>query len=285
METVAGTLSTGDGGPATGALVGNIQGVAADQSGNLYISDTDHNRVRKIDASGVITLFAGTGTAGFGGDGGPAAKALLNLPYGLAADSAGNIYVADLGNNRVRRIAADGTILTIAGSGKSGSMGDGGTATEAQLHSPRNITLDTAGNLYISEFEGHRVRQVTPTGQISTVAGTGTAGLSGDGGPATAAQLGYPAGLALDNHGTLFVADSQNQRIRRFVPGGRISTLLGGTAWTPPTPSLLQTTATWCAPIRLPAPGRILPARANRVSPEMEARRRPPNSRQRTILL
>lgn len=229
IETVAGTLNTGDGGPATSALLGNIQGVAVDRSGNLYISDTDNHRVRKIDTSGVITLVAGTGTAGFGGDGGPAAKASLNLPYGLVVDAAGNIYVADLGNNRVRRIAADGTILTIAGSGQSGPVGDGGPATGAELLAPRNVALDAAGNLYISEFGGQRVRKVTPGGQISTVAGTGTAGLGGDGGPATAGQLAYPAGLAVDGRGTLYIADSQNQRIRQILPGGVISTLLGGT--------------------------------------------------------
>jgi len=236
IETVAGTLNWGDGGPATSALLGNIQGVAVDRSGNLYISDTDNHEVRKIDTSGVITLLAGTGTAGFGGDGGPATKASLNLPYGLTVDTAGNIYLADLGNNRVRRIAPDGTILTVAGSGQGG---DGGAATGAQLLAPRNVALDAAGNLYISEFEGHRVRKVTPGGQISTVAGTGVAGFSGDGGSAAAAQLGYPAGLAVDASGALYIADSQNQRIRKVVSGGAISTLLGGT----PATALLTPTA------------------------------------------
>lgn len=226
METVAGTLKTGDGGPATSALLGDIQSVAADRVGNLYISDTDNHRVRKIDTSGVITLFAGTGTAGFGGDGGPATKASLYLPYGLAVDAAGNVYVADLGNNRVRRIAADGTIFTIAG---GGSAGGGGAA---QLLAPRNVALDAAGNLYVAEFAGHRVRKISPGGQITTVAGTGIAGFGGDGGPATAAQLAYPAGLAVDGHGTLYVADSQNQRVRQILPGGGISSVLGNTAAT-----------------------------------------------------
>jgi uncharacterized protein (TIGR03437 family) len=245
LETVAGTLSTGDGGPATAALLGNLQGVAVDRSGNLYIADTDHHRVWKIDARGIITMVAGTGTAGFSGDGGPAAKASLNLPYGLAADPAGNIYIADLGNNRVRRVAGDGTILTIAGSGQSGPVADGGPATGAQLLSPRNLALDAAGNLYISEFAGHRIRKVSPGGQISTVAGMGKAGFTGDGGPATAAQLGYPAGLALDGSGNLYVADSQNQRIRAIAPSGLISTLIGGTTATAlATPTALAVDAT-----------------------------------------
>ncbi len=229
LETVAGTLQTGDGGLATSAIIGSIQGVAVDRSGNLYISDTDNHRVRKIDLSGVITLLAGTGTAGFSGDGGPATKASLNLPYGLAVDADGNIYVADLGNNRVRRVAPDGTIVTVAGSGQSGSAADSAGATGTELLEPRNVAVDAAGNLYISEFAGHRVRKVTRSGQIATVAGTGTAGFNGDGGPANAAQLAYPAGLAIDGHGTLYVADSQNQRIRQVLSSGAISTLLGGT--------------------------------------------------------
>ena len=232
LETVAGTLLDGDGGPATAALLGNIQGMAADASGNLYIADTDNHRVRKIDARGVITLVAGTGSPGFSGDGGPATNASLNLPYGLAVDTAGDLYVADLGNNRVRRIAADGTIQTVAGCGQSGPEGDGGPASGALLQAPRNLALDAAGNLYISEFAGQRVRKVSTSGQISTVAGTGTAGLAGDGGPASAAQLAFPAGLAFDRGGALYVADSQNGRIRKIDPAGWISTFLGETAAT-----------------------------------------------------
>src|SRR5579864_1585416 len=125
IETVAGSSLIGDGGPATAAQIGSIQGLAVDRSGNLYLSDTDHHRVRKINAAGIISTLAGTGTAGFSGDGGPAASAQLNLPYGLAADSSGALYVADLGNNRVRRIGPDGVIATFAGAGVQGSAGDG----------------------------------------------------------------------------------------------------------------------------------------------------------------
>ena len=173
----------GDGGPATAAQIGSIQGIAADRWGNLYLSDTDHHRVRKIDTTGVITTVAGTGAAGFSGDGGPATSAQLNLPYGIAVDLAGYLYIADLNNSRVRRVSPDGTINTYAGSGGQGSTGDGGPATSAQMLTPRNVAVDAAGNLYISEFGGHRVRKVTPDGRIATAAGTGIAGLAATAGP------------------------------------------------------------------------------------------------------
>jgi uncharacterized protein (TIGR03437 family) len=232
VEAVAGSANLGDGGPAISAQIGSIEGIAVDRWGNLYLSDTDHHRVRKIAASGLISTIAGTGTAGFSGDGGPGWQAQLNLPYGLAVDLAGYVYVADLGNNRVRRIAPDGTIITVAGSGAKGSSGDGGLAIDAQLLTPRNVAVDVAGNLYISEFEGHRVRHVSSDGRINTTAGTGTAGFRGDGSAAASSQLGYPAGLAVDRFGALYVADTQNNRIRRIVPGGVISTVLGGSPGT-----------------------------------------------------
>src|SRR6185437_6616920 len=166
IQTVAGSSSIGDGGPATLAQIGTIQGIAVDHSGNLYLSDTDRNVVRKVDAHGIITTFAGNGSPGFSGDGGPATAAQLSLPYGLAADLAGYVYVADLGNNRVRRIGPDGNIVTVAGTGVKGSIGDGGQAANAQLMTPRNLAVDAAGTLYISEFEGHRIRRVTTDGKI-----------------------------------------------------------------------------------------------------------------------
>ena len=229
IDTVAGSSGMGDGGPATAAQIGNIQGVAVDRQGNVYLSDTDHHRVRKVDVKGVITTVAGTGIPGYSGDGGPAASAQLNLPYGLAMDVAGNLYVADYNNNRVRRITPDGRIATYAGSGGQGSGGDGGPAISALLLQPRNLAVDAAGNLYISEFGANRVRQVTTDGKISTAAGTGVAGFWGDGGPATNAQLAFPAGLAVDRAGALYIADTQNERIRKILPSGQISTAIGGT--------------------------------------------------------
>ncbi len=232
IETVAGSANMGDGGPATAAQISTIQGIAVDRWGNLYLSDTGNHRVRKISTSGVITTIAGTGVAGFSGDGGPATTAQLNQPYGLAADLTGNLYVADYGNDRVRRIGPDGVITTVAG----GGAGDIGAATGAQLVTPRNVAVDAAGNLYFSEFERHRVRKVTPAGIISTVAGTGLAGYSGDGFSAVNAQLYSPAGLAVDRLGALYIADSRNNRVRK-IAGGVISTVLGGspssTLWTP----------------------------------------------------
>lgn len=232
IETMAGSSNLGDGGPATAAQFGIIKGIAVDLWGNLYVSDTDHQRVRKIAPGGTVTTLAGTGTAGFSGDGGLATAAQLNLPYGLVVDLAGYVYVADLGNSRVRRIAPDGTISTYAGNGVAGSGGDGGAATDAHLMQPRNLAMDTSGNLYISEFGGHRVRRVTPDGKIATVAGTGISGFNGDG-PAATTQLNAPAGLAIDRTGALLIADSSNNRVRRLLQG--VITTAGG-PWTGSTP-------------------------------------------------
>ena len=148
IQTVAGSSFMGDGGPATLAQIGAIQGVAVDAKGNLYLSDTSNNRVRMVDrTTGTITTVAGNGTAGFSGDVGPATKAQLNLPYGLAVDKEGNLYIADYGNNLVRMVGPDGTITTVAGSGAEGYQGDGGPAVKARLYAPRNLVLDAAGNL------------------------------------------------------------------------------------------------------------------------------------------
>lgn len=217
----------GDGGPATAARLSGPLGLALDGAGNLYIADYFNNRIRKVTSSGTISTVVGTGTVGFGGDGGPATAAQLNSPYGLAMDAAGNLYIADTGNNRIRKVTASGTISTVAGTGIGDFAGDGGVATAAKLNFPIGAAFDSTGNLYIADQGNNRIRKVTPGGVISTVAGNGTAGLDGDGGPATSAQLYTLSGVAADGAGNIYIADSTANRIRKVTPDGVISTLAG----------------------------------------------------------
>jgi sugar lactone lactonase YvrE len=228
IVTVAGSpVPLGDGGPATAAQLTTPYGVAID-SGNVYISDSGNNRIRRVDpATGTITTFAGTGVAGSAGDGGPATAAQLNGPAGVVVAS-GSLYIADFTGNRVRRVdLATGTITTFAGTGVAGSGGDGGPATSAQLNSPRGLAVDS-GNLYIADSVNNRVRKVDlATGTITTFAGTGVAGFSGDGGPATAAQLNGPAGVVVAS-GSLYIADFTGNRVRRVdLATGTITTFAG----------------------------------------------------------
>ena len=208
-----------------------------DAAGNLFIADGSNNRIRKVDPAGTISTVAGTGVGGgfgFSGDGGPATGAQLNAPFGVFVDAAGNLFIADVGNHRIRKVDPAGTISTVAGTGVggfSGFSGDGGPATEAQLHFPAGVFVDAAGNLFIADASNHRIRKMDPAGTISTVAGTGVEGFSGDGGPATEAQLHFPAGVFVDAAGNLFIADASNHRIRKVDPAGTISTVAGtGTA-------------------------------------------------------
>jgi uncharacterized protein (TIGR03437 family) len=217
LTTVAGSDLVGDGGQAVAAQLQQPEGMVVDPSGNLYIADAANNRVRMVNPGGVISTVAGNGHQGFSGDNGPASAAQLNQPYGLALDAAGNLYIADYGNQRVRVIGVNGNITTVAGDGQNGTYADGGPATAALLLGPHDLATDPAGNLYISELLGHRVRKVTPAGIISTVAGIGIAGYGGDGGTATAAQFNQPAGLALDGASNLYIVDTLNFRIREVL--------------------------------------------------------------------
>jgi cysteine-rich repeat protein len=204
-------------------------GIAFDHNHNLYIADTLNNRIRKVDAGGVISSVAGNGVEGFTGDGGPATSAELDQPYGIAVDGLGNLYIADTNNNRIREVeAVTGTITTIAGSGPySGYSGDFGPATSAVLNQPAAVTVDGLGSVYIADTYNSRIRLVSG-GIITTIAGTGTAGFSGDGGAAIVAQINYPIGIALDASRNLFVADQFNGRIRRVDTSGTITTFAGG---------------------------------------------------------
>jgi hypothetical protein len=212
---------SGDGGDPNAAQLTNPYGVAVDSAGNIYIADTNNNRIRKITVStGIITTVAGTGGAGGpGGDGGQAISAQLDNPYGVSLDSAGNIYIADAANNRIRKVTVStGIITTVAGNGTTGSGGDGGQAISAQLDYPSGVSVDSAGNIYISDLSNHRIRKVTvSTGIITTVAGNGTTGSGGDGGAATSAQLNSPFGVSVSSAGNIFIADTGNH-CTRMVP-------------------------------------------------------------------
>ena len=240
-EPPAGTITTvagsglgfsGDGGPATAAKMRQLWDVAVDGAGNLYVADVGNYCVWKVTAAtGVITIFAGNGTSGFSGDGDAATAAQLYSPTGLSVDGAGNVYIADRYNNRIRRVtAATGIITTFAGNGTSGSGGDDGLATAAQLREPFEVTLDGSGNVYIADRNNHRVRKLTvATGIVTTIAGTGTSGFSGDGAAATAAQLYYPAKVAVDEAGNVYIADASNHRIRKVTATTGIITTVAGT--------------------------------------------------------
>ncbi len=232
ITTVAGDGTkgyTGDGSTAINAELSYDAAVAVDSSGNVYVSDSANQVVRKFAVGGTIATVAGSNSAGggFSGDGAAATSAQLNLPMGLALDSAGNLYIADSNNNVIREVSATGTITTLAGNTMSGYFGDGGPATSAQLQGPRAVIVDASGNLYIADSINHVVRKVTG-GIITTIAGIGgQGGFSGDGGPATQAELFYPDGLALDSVGNLYIADSLNNRVRVVTPGGIIMTVAG----------------------------------------------------------
>jgi sugar lactone lactonase YvrE len=237
INTVAGggsgcggqTDSVGDGCPASSASLLNPTGTALDSAGNLYIADIDNQRVRKVDTSGNITTVAGTGTMGYNGDNIPATSAQLSDPEAVAVDGAGNLYIADRFNYRVRKVDASGNITTVAGTGTAGYNGDNIPATTAQLTQPSGVAVDGVGNLYIADFAGQRIRKVDTSGNITTLAGNGTAGYI-DNVAATSGELSNPSSVALDSAGNLYIADSYNCLIREVTAAtGTITTVAGTT--------------------------------------------------------
>ncbi len=230
ISTVAGNGTagfSGDGDPATSASLRVPHRVVVDVSGNIYIADELNHRIRKVDTSGIINTVAGNGTAGFSSDGGPATTASLNSPNGVFVDGLGNIYIADQGNHRIRKVDTSGIISTVAGNGLASFSGDGGPATSARLNNPFGVFVDGLGNIYIADLDNHRIRKVDTSGNISTVAGNGTATFSGDGGPATSASLNDPHDVFVDGLGNIYIADRGNHRIRKVDTSGIISTVAG----------------------------------------------------------
>jgi uncharacterized protein (TIGR03437 family) len=247
---------SGDGGPASAAQLLSPGAVAVDAAGNLFIADTLNQRIRKVSTSGIITTVAGSGTShcgsgtlngtgpelcgGFSGDGGPATSAQLSGPMGVAVDASGNLFIADTGNNRIRKVSAGGIITTVAGNGTAGFSGDYAPGTSMELYQPHGVAVDTSGNVFIADTYNNRIRMLSPSGIIATVAGSGPApcitpasaglcgGFSGDGGLATAASLYWPDGVVLDASGNLFIADSNNGRVRKVSLSGTITTVAGG---------------------------------------------------------
>jgi sugar lactone lactonase YvrE len=230
INTIAGTKMGGygpDTAVATTSKLNYPTGVAIDKSGNLYIADANNNRVRKVTTAGIITTIAGTGKAGYGGDGRAATGAQLKYPTDVAVDDAGDVYVTDYRNSRIRKITTSGTISTVAGNGTIGVAGDGGPAYAAQLHDPAGIAVDADGNLYIADKYNYRVRKIDRQGMIMTVAGNGYAGWEGDRGAATNARLNNPTGVTVDADGYIYIADRGNHCIRKVTPKGIITTIAG----------------------------------------------------------
>ncbi len=219
---------TGDGRAAESAQLSGPAGLTFDSSGNLFVADSGSDRVRKISTRGIITTVAGNGGLnGPLGDGGPAIGATIASPAAVAVDAFGSLLISERSSGRVRKVSPDGIISTIAGGGTI-SPGDGGPATSARLLDPTSLSIDGAGNLFIADLTDHRVRKVSTDGTISTVAGTGVQGFSGDGGAAAEAQLSSPRGVMVDASGNVFIADSGNYRVREVTADGVINTVVGG---------------------------------------------------------
>ncbi len=238
ISTYAGTGTagnSGDNGAATAARLNNPSGLDLAPSGDLYIADSKSNRIRKVNTSGLITRFAGEGGTGSSGDGGSAVSAKMNNPVDVAVAPDGSVYIADYGNHKIRKVSTGGIMTTVAGTGTAGYSGDGGQGTSAQLSSPAGVAVDPVGNVYIADSGNNRVRKLDTTGVITTVAGTGAPGYSGDGGPAVNASMMFPARVALDSEGNLYLADTLNDRIRRVEALGDLPapTIQGSTPGSP----------------------------------------------------
>lgn len=230
LETIAGTGANGfggDGGPATSALLEAPSDALALPSGGYLIADTINDRIRRVAPDGTIETIAGTGVNGYNGDGIDARSAHLNEPTGIALTGDGGYIIADSQNHRIRKVATDGRISTVAGTSSSGFSGDGGPATSAQLKLPTDVASTADGGFVIADHDNNRVRKVDATGRITTVAGTAAAGYAGDGGDATAAHLSGPRSVAEADDGGILIADRSNNRIRRIAPDGVIATVAG----------------------------------------------------------
>ncbi len=230
ITTVAGSSTAevyaGDGGKATQASLNLPNGIAFDNSGNMYIADTGNQVIRKVNTSGIISTVAGNNFSAFSGDGGPAISASLSLPTSVAFDSAGNLYIADSNNNCIRIVTTDQNIHTFAGQCSYALFqGDGGPALQAKLNKPYSVAVDAYNNVYITDTENQRVRVVTPDGIINTIAGNGTPGYLD--GPALQAEFWQPSGMALDASGNIYIADKSNSRIRKILPSGMVTTIAG----------------------------------------------------------
>ena len=247
IATVAGSGTAGfagDGGVATDAQLNHPEGVAVDPAGNVLVADTRNNRVRRVSPDGTIAAVAGDGGTGLFGDGGPATRARLTAPDGVAVDSSGQILIADTGNHAIRRIDREGTITTIAGRGAPGFSGDGGAATDAALNTPTSVAVARNGDVFIADQHNHRLRRVRPGGRISTFAGTGVEASSGDGGPAVDASLSFPGVVLALRGGEVLVSESgSGNRVRRIAADGTISTIAGGGADQPSNGALATTVA------------------------------------------
>jgi sugar lactone lactonase YvrE len=230
ITTVAGNGTygnTGDGGPATAAEIGYARNVKVDKSGNIYIVFAVEGAIRKIAPTGIITTFAGNGFPGDSGDSGPATAAQIHAPTDVSFDGIGNVFIADAGGRKIRKVNPSGIISTFAGDGTLGSGGDGGLATAAQFSYPNGIAFDNDGNAYVTDGDNNKVRKISPSGIISTFAGTGMASYSGDNGPATAAMLNDPSRVAVDASGNVYIDDYGNNRIRKVNKSGIISLVAG----------------------------------------------------------